>query len=471
MKKTVSLLIALVLCLTLLVACNSDDSGKVKVYVGFWPEASQTSDVAMYNEWKAQFEADNPEFEIVAAPYTYDPETVAAKGSARNLPTIFQTYFTEPEMLISEEYIRPITEQLNALGWTDKMDDSMLAQLSKDGEVYGVPRDGYGMGLFINLALMYDMGEISKNADGTYKLYDDSGNPLYPTTLEQVKQLCYKVQESYDDVYGILILSANKQGGWQLCNLAWNFGAGDLQIKDSDGKWTSNLTDQGMVKALKWVQELSTEGLCFPGASLNYNDWPAKVGSGQVMMAFVGNDALGSPITSYNFNKDDFAFVPMPTGDGTSRYTLFGGTPYVFAENATDKQVEGALKFLHYIGRSPEVDEISVSAMEKGHKVAQSKGMPILPTIKAWKNAEYIEIAERLENQYINVNYEYMKDFFDTVHQMRRKEEPNYCQDMYGLLDNALQNVLKVNSTSDPLALLTTANEQFQSRFLSKLNK
>ena len=471
MKKTISVIVTLVLCFTLLASCTDSDNGKVKVYVGFWPEASQTSDIAMYNEWKANFEADNPEFEIVAAPYTYDPETVAAKGSAVSLPTIFQTYFTEPETLIREEYIRPITAQLDALGWTDKMDDNMLAQLSKDGEVYGVPRDGYGMGLFINLALMYDMGEIQKNDDGTYKLYDKGGKPLYPTTLEQVKQLCYKVQENYDDVYGLLVLSANKQGGWQLCNLAWNFGAGDLQKKGADGKWTSNLTDPGMVKALTWVQELSSEGLCFPGASLNYNDWPAKVGSGQVMMAFVGNDALSQPITSYSFNKDDFAFVPMPTGDGTSRYTLFGGTPYVFAENATDKQVEGALKFLHYIGRSPEVDDISVAAMEKGNKVAQAKGMPILPTIKAWKNADYIEVAERLEKQYINVNYEYMKDFFDTVYDMRRKEEPNYCQDMYGLLDNALQNVLKVNSTSDPSALLATANEQFQSRFLSKLNK
>ncbi|MGN1067086.1 MAG: hypothetical protein ACI4QH_04690, partial [Candidatus Fimimonas sp.] len=231
------------------------------------------------------------------------------------------------------------------------------------------------------------------------------------------------------------------------------------------------LMDQGMVDALQWIQNLRKEDLCYPTAAANYNDWPQKIGSGDVLMAFVGCDALSMPITNYNFNKDDFAFVPMPTGDGVSHYALFGGTPYVFAENATDEQVEGALKFLHYIGRSPETDDISVAAMEKGFTVAQSKNMPILPTIKAWQNAEYLEIANNLEKKYINVNYEYMKDFFDTIKDMRRDEEPNYCQDMYGLLDKSIQNVLSNAATANPQSLLITANNNFQSQFLDKLNK
>lgn len=471
MKKLICILLSVCLFTTLFTACNGDDNGKIKISVGFWPEASQTSDISMYNEWKAAFEADNPEYEIVAEPYTYSPETVAAKGNQGLLPTVFQTYFTEPETLIREGYIRKITDQLNELGWTDKMDDNMRATLTKDGEIYGVPRDGYGMGLFINLQILYDMGEIDKKPDGTYKIYDDNGNPLYPTTLDEVKTLCEKVSEVYDDVYGLLILAANKTGGWQLCNLAWNFGAKDLQIKGSDGKWTANLNDPGMIKALEWIQDLSNNGYCYPGASLNYNDFPQKIGTNSVLMAFAGNDYLSQPITGYNFSKDNFAFVPMPTGDGTSRYALFGGTPYVFAENASDEQVMGALKFLHYIGRSPVIDDISLSAMKKGFEVAEQKGMPILPTIKPWKNSDYLEVAEELETSHINVNYEYMKDFFDTIYAMRRAESPNYCQEMYGILDDSIQNVLSNPSTANATSLLTTANNNFQTRYLSKVNK
>lgn len=470
MKRTFCIVLILLMVVATFCACDPNDNGKIKIYIGFWPEASQTSDVAMYEEWKEKFETDYPEYEIVADTYTYSPETVAAKGNLGQLPTVFQTYFTEPEMLIRERYIRPVTEQLEQLGWLDKMDDSMRATLSKDGEVYGIPRDGYGMGLFINLEMLYDMEVITKDKDGKYQIYAEDGKPLYPTTFQQVTELCRLVRETYIDNYGILILSANKTGGWQLCNIAWNFGAGDLQTQSADGSWTSNLADEGMVKALQWIQELASEDLCYPGASLNYNDFPAKIGSKQVLMAFVGNDALSQPITGYEFNKDNFAFVPMPTGDGTSHYALFGGTPYVFAENATDQQVEGALKFLHYIGRSPVIDEISTAAMEKGFQVAQQKGMPILPTIKAWKNEDYLTVANGMEEKYINVNYDYMKDFFDTIYTMRRAEEPNFCQEMYGLLDNAIQNVLS-NSNANALSLLTTANTNFQNTYLSRVKK
>lgn len=467
------LLIICIACLILsalvLPSCDGEKDDRIEIKIGFWPEKSQKSDVAMYEEWKANFERDYPQYKIVAEPYTYSPETVSAKGNQGQLPTIFQTYFTEPDMLIREGYIRPITEQITALGWIDKMDDSMRAALTRDGELYGVPRDGYGMGLYLNLAMMYDCGIIEKDADGKYIIYDEEGKPLYPTTFDEVTDVCRIVSDTYNgEKYGIIILSANKTGGWQLCNIAWNFGAGALQTQGADGKWTSNLMDEGMVKALTWIQSLANEGLLYPSASFNYNDWAPQIGTGNVCMAFVGNDALGQPITAYGFNKDDFALVPMPTGDGTSHAALFGGTPYVFAENATDEQVEGALLFLKYIGRSPEVDEISVSAMEKGHQVAQSKAMPILPTIKAWKNEDYLEIANALEEKYVNVNYEYMKDFFDTIYEYRHDEEPNYCQDMYGLLDLAIQNVI-TNPNADPRSLLTTANNNFMDRFLSKL--
>ena len=165
MKKILLVIVLVMMMAVVMCACDPEDNGKIKVSIGFWPEASNTADIAMYNEWKEKFEADNPEYEIVADPYTYSPDTVAAKGNIGALPTVFQTYFTEPEMLIREEYIRPVTDQLEQLGWLDKMDDSMRAALTKNGEVYGVPRDGYGMGLFLNLALMYDMGVIDKNTD------------------------------------------------------------------------------------------------------------------------------------------------------------------------------------------------------------------------------------------------------------------------------------------------------------------
>ncbi len=443
-------------------------NGKITVSIGMWPDSTLTQDVAMFEEWERQFEADYPEYDIVADKYDYSADTIAAKATAKQLPTVFQTYFTEPQKLIERKWIVDITDEITELGWLDKMDANMRAAVSKDGRCYGVPRDGYGMGMFLNLAMLYDVGVIEKNADGSYKLHDEAGNPLYPTTFAEVREVSELIVESYESTYGLVVLSANMNGGWQFSNMAWNFGCDALQVEEG-GKVTANLNDAGAVRALEWIRDMANDGLIYPDASLSYSDWYAKIGSKNVAMAFCGSDALMMPVTNFNFNKDDIAFVPMPTGDGESRYSLYGGTPYVFAGNATKEQVKGALLFLKYMGRSPETDTLSMNAVELGHKTAQAKGMPILPSIRPWVNEDYLTKVNALDEKYINVNTYYYKDFFDTIEDYKRSEEPYYCQDMYKLLDNALQSVISKPGTANCQALLDTANSQFQNNYLNKL--
>ncbi len=450
-------------------ACGKGDD-KIKVSIGMWPDPTLTQDVKMYKQWEAAFEADYPEYDIVADRYEYSADTITAKATSRQLPTVFQTYFTEPQKLISNGWIADVTDELEELGWLDKIDANMREAVSKDGRCYGVPRDGYGMGLLLNLEMLYDVGVIGKNGDGTYALYDEEGKPLYPTTFDEVREVSELIVESYDNTYGLVILSANNNGGWQFSNMAWNFGCEAMQLKGADGKYTANLNDAGAVKALEWIRDMAVDELIYPDASLTYADWYAKFGSRNVAMAFCGSDSIMLPVTNFGFDKDKIAFVPMPTGDGSSRYSLYGGTPYVFPSYATKEQIKGALLFLKYMGRSPETDEISLKAIEKGHQTAKSKGMPIIPTIRPWTNAEYLAAANALDEQYINVNLAYYDDFFDTLPEMKRAEEPYYCQDMYKLLDAAIQNVLSNKGTANCKSLLDTANSQFQKDFLNKVN-
>lgn len=463
------LLVSLLIFGILLFSGCTDDDDRIKVTIGMWPEEVLTKDVEMFKKWEKNFERDYPQYDIIPDHYTYSPETVNAKATSNQLPVVFQTYFTEPKKLIANGFIRDITKELMELGWYDKMDPMMRETLSEDGKIYGVPRDGYGLGLFLNLEMLYYVGEIDKNEDGTYRLHDEEGNPLYPTTFADIRRISELIVENMEYKYGIVILSANKNGGWQFSNMAWNFGCANLQVY-RDGKWEANLNDPGAVRALEWIQGMRNDDLIPPDASLSYNDWYSKIGSGQVAMAFCGSDALALPVSTFNFPLDQFAFVPMPTGDGVSRYSLYGGTPYVFSANATDEQVKGALLFLKYMGRSPEIDDISLEAMELGFQTAQAKAMPILPTIKAWADPDYLEVANELEEKYINVNMDYFRDFFDTIEEMKKPEEPHYCQDMYGLLDNAIQSILS-NPVADPLSELTIANNHFQKNFLSKINK
>ncbi len=449
--------------------CGKGD-GRIQVRIGMWPDSSLKKDNEMYEKWEEAFEAEYPQYDIVADRYEYSAETIVAKATAKQLPTVFQTYFTEPQKLIGNGWVADITDELNELGWLDKMDSDMREAVSANGRCYGVPRDGYGMGLFLNLNMLYDVGLIDKDDDGGYILHDEGGNPLYPTTFADIRRFSEEIVEATGgDSYGLVVLSANNNGGWQFSNMAWNFGCEALQVQGQDGKYTANLNDPGAVKALEWIQGMANDGLIYPDASLTYADWYAKIGSNNVAMAFCGSDALMLPVTTFGFNRDDIAFVPMPTGDGQSRYSLYGGTPYVFASNATEEQIKGALLFLKYMGRSPETDEISISAIELGHQTAEAKGMPIIQTIRPWTNTEFLTKANELDRRYVNVNPYYYDDFFNSLERMKRSEEPYYCQDMYDLLDKAIQKVLSQPGTANCKSLLETANSQFQNNFLNKI--
>lgn len=464
----------------LLVGCNNTTEGKIEITIGFWPASNLTSDVQMYQEWEALFEADYPEYDIIGQPYVYSTDTFAPNAETGQVPIVFETWFTEPEKLVSKNYVRDITDQLIELGWLESMDPDMRSALTFDDLVYGVPRDGYGLGLFLNLELFEMAGIMTDhNSDGIIDIHDPEGNPLYPTTMQELYDTSALISQTMESVYeeqvaGLVILSANNNGGWQFSNLAWNFGE-DLQVYDElTNTWKANLNSPAAVKALQWIYDLKWVEEALPVTpSLTYADWYYYIGTNQAAMAFVGSDAINLPVTNFQMNRNNIAFVPMPSGldDSSTQHqnTLFGGTPYMFSSWATDEQVMGALRFLEYIGRSPETSEIAVQSMYKGQNVAESKGMTIVPTIHPWINQDYLTIIEDIENRYVNVYMPNFEDFFDTLDDSRHYEERFYCQEMYEMLDSVILQVL-TDENANVQALLNAANTSFETKYMSRVN-
>lgn len=446
-------------------------SDKIQISIGMWPASQLLQDNKMFEQWKTRFETDYPQYEVVANTYEYSVQTVMAKAQAHKLPTIFQTWFTEPSMLVERQYIKDITDQLNELGWLDKMDPSMKDTLTFNNRTYGVPRDGYGLGLLLNKKTLGEAGLLPeyKDANGKtrYKIYDDDGNPLYPTTFEQIASFSEDIT-STSETKGILILSANKNGGWQFSNIAWNFGA-VLEKKDENGKWIATLNDSQAVQALEWIKEMKQNNYLLQSPTISYSDWSSDI-TKKVAMAFVGSDVIKLATTTGNVDKDDIAFVPMPKGPNGDQHALFGGTPFVIAENATDEQALGALRFLDYMGRSPEVSESNLKAMDEGYQVSQAKGEPIIESIRPWTNSDYKTKVAELDKKYINVDTDNYKDFFSTINTIRHAEVPYYAQEMYTALDLVISKVLSNPDTADCKALLDTANANFNNNYMSKVN-
>lgn len=471
-KSTIATLGTLILSLGL-AACNGagTDGEKIQLRIGFWPLNTDTKDVAMYTEWKEAFETDNPEYEIVGAPYTYSKDTIASNGSTGRLPTVFQTWFTEPEYLKEEGFIRPITEQLEEMGWDEKLDEEMKSNIYLDGDYYGIPRDGYGLGLMINKRILGENGllrEVTVNGKTTYSIYDEDGSPLYPQTFDDIRK-CAETIAEYDECKGILILSDNKEGGWQFSNMVWNFG-GTIEKQDASGKWYADLTSDEAVAALEWIREMKQDELLLMNSIQTYNSWYEKISS-QVAMAIVGCDQIQLVSTIGGLDINDFAFVPMPSVDANHKgYSLYGGTPFVFSDRASDEQVIGVMKFMEYIGRSPDVSEINRAGIVKGYEVAREKNQPILPTLRPWVNEDYKAMIDEIDEEYVSVDMTDFNDFYDNIDENKHVEEPYYAQDLYEILDGVIQRVLSTPDTANCANLLATAESTFNSRYMSQLD-
>ena len=111
-------------------------SEKIQISIGRWPASQLTQDVNRFRQWKTRFETDYSQYEIVPNTFEYSVASVQAKAQAHKLPTIFQTWFTEPNRLVTRGYIKDITSQLNELGWLDKRDPSRKDALTFDGKTY-----------------------------------------------------------------------------------------------------------------------------------------------------------------------------------------------------------------------------------------------------------------------------------------------------------------------------------------------
>ncbi|HBS03248.1 MAG TPA: hypothetical protein DEA63_05285 [Firmicutes bacterium] len=468
MKNKATKLVLLSLGALSLVSCGGSGDNKIELKIGFWPESTSAQDVAMYNVWKERFEADNPQYVIKASPYTYSTETVGSKYTTNSLPDVWQTWFTEPEKLLKQNIIRPITSQLKELGWDQKMDSEMKESLTFENEIYGVPRDGYGLGLLINKRILGENGLLPE-IDSKYSLYNKDGSPAYPTTWEQVYDYSNTiVNENGDAAKGFIMYSANKNGGWVFSNMAWNYGA--TLEKEESGKIKATLDCQEAVNALEWIKRMSVDGLLIEKISCVYNDWYSNINE-KVAMAIVGSDVLQQAALQGSCDMGDLAFVPMPTGDGTHHYSLYGGTPFVFTKKVSDEKVEGILKFFDYIGRSPSTSETNLLAKKEGYEVAKKKGQPILPSIMPWSNEDYVEKAKQLENEYINVQMEDYSPFFSSIQQNKHPEVPYNAQDMYKALDAAIQGVFSFKESASCQALLSTASQTLQKALDKSFNR
>lgn len=471
MRKLFRLLIILLVMIFVLAGCKNSSSPsstnnqpeqakkKVVLKLGIWPEDTLTSDVQMFEKWKKEFEAKYPNVEVVPNHYTYSPDTFVPLAEAGKVPTIFETWFTEPQKLISQGFVKDITSEIQAKGWDKLMNPSIKDLLSKDGKIYGIPRDGYALGLYLNLDLFKKAGLM--NPDGTAK---------YPKTWDELAEVA-KVIKDKTGKAGFCLLAKDNAGGWQFTQIAWDFGA-QLEVQ-RDGKWYANLNSPEAVAAMNFVKDLKWKYNVLTDDPTN-EDWASgfeAIGTGRAAMYLGAQDAVNQPTQINGLPVDKLSIVPVPAGPG-GQYSLMGGTPYMFSANATSDEVMAALNFLEIMGKAPVVTEESIAGLKADAENRVKNGVPVIPSFPAWVDENYLKAQDDVIAQYKNVNMALYNDYYNWIKKpgVLRAEELVLTQDLYAELTKVLQAVV-TDKNADVKKLLDIANNNFQALLDSYANK
>lgn len=471
MRKLSRLLIILLVMTYVLAGCNNSSSPsstnnqpeqakkKVVLKLGIWPEDTLTNDIQMFEKWKKEFEAKYPNVEVVPDHYTYSPDTFVPLAEAGKVPTIFETWFTEPQKLISQSFVKDITSEIQAKGWDKLMNPSIKDLLSKDGKIYGIPRDGYALGLYLNLDLFKKAGLM--NPDGTAK---------YPKTWDELAEVA-KVIKDKTGKAGFCLLAKDNAGGWQFTQIAWDFGA-QLEVQ-RDGKWYANLNSPEVVAAMNFVKDLKWKYNVLTDDPTN-EDWASgfeAIGTGRAAMYLGAQDAVNQPTQINGLPVDKLSIVPVPAGPG-GQYSLMGGTPYMFSANATSDEVMAALNFLEITGKAPVVTEESKAGLKADAENRVKNGVPVIPSFPVWVDENYLKAQDDVIAQYRNVNMALYNDYYNWIKKpgVLHAEEPVLTQDLYAELTKVLQAVV-TDKNADVKKLLDIANNNFQALLDSNAKK
>lgn len=455
MKKLVALLLCAMLALS---ACSALAETTLKL--GIYPEDIDTAAVEAHETYIAEFSKTHADVKVEKAHYKYATDTFVSMAEAGTLPTVFETWYTEPQKLIKGGFVADITDELTERGWLDVMNPSIRALMSdENGRVYGIPRDGYALGLMLNVEVFEEAG-----------LVDESGLPQYPNTWDEVIAVSEKIHEETGSA-GLCLLAKDNAGGWHFSNIAWSFGA-QFQKQDESGKWICQLNSPEVIAAMGFVKTMAEKGLFTPDPTAE--DWGtgfAQLGTGSAAMYIAANDAVGQPTFTNGLAADKLMMIGMPAGP-TGAYSLSGGTPYMFAANATKEEINAALDYLEIMGKAPVVSELAKAGWVEDARYRKDNGIPVINEFPAWTSEELIKGRRAIVEEYKNVPDELYADYFAAVSAEGnlKMEEPMETQLMYAELTKVLQAVV-TDPNADIPALLETANANFQKVLDETINK
>lgn len=454
MKRFLSVLLVGVLCIVPLAGCNGDKKSdeKVVIEIGSWPMDSNPAEQARYERVKEKFEADFPNVKVVKSEWGYDVKSFLPQAASGQLPTMYETYFTEIERIGNSGYAADVTEYAEKHGFRknySKQIDDLLTL--KDGKQYMIAKSAYAMGLAINK-------DVFKKAG----LVNEDGSLMYPETYDDIMEFSKIIKEK-TGAYGFGMSTKGNGGGWHMLNLAWSYGT-VFEEKVGD-KWEAKFGSKEFVGALTWLQDMKKKGYFPDNALVGTADLRTMFVTDKLAMMYY--EPSGNDLTELNgMDINKIAYASMPGGPG-GRYAQMGGTVYAFSTEATPEQIDACMNWIKYLGNGPELTEDSKKTIDEKYKGMVDQGFIVgVVPLSIWNEKSEVQkyVRETIDKNK-NVDTSYFQHYMDFDKVTIKPEEPVNCQELYQVISACMQEALS-NYKADLMKLTKEAAENFRKNSL-----
>lgn len=328
-KKIICMIASAAVIVACLLGCFIDnDNNNIVITIGYVTNRSTI------DEHIADFENKHPGVKIVPVEWSYDANTFATMADNNTLPGVYDTHFTEAQMLINEGYAADITQELKEYNLFNRINDFMMENISKDGRVYFIPRSIYSMGLYINVPLFKEAG-----------LIDTDGKPIVPDSFEELRETAKQIKERTGK-YGFMFPTIDRYGGWYFTTLAWNYGVSFMEKQD--GKWKATFDTEECVKALQYIKDMRWEdGTIQPETNIGNLELLEMIGDNRAAITFAQKVQLDNAVEQGLIRLENIGLAKMPKGPA-GRVSMVGGGYYGINPNYTGEKKRLAFEWLMY---------------------------------------------------------------------------------------------------------------------------
>jgi ABC-type glycerol-3-phosphate transport system substrate-binding protein len=418
----------------------------VTISVSEMPSADQAEALATWQATAQRFMELYPNVTIEGLELQYDPAAFTALIAGNQLPTLFRAYFTEPPKFIEQGTVADLTPYLEAAGVIDVFNPAILAVMSQDGKIYGIPKDAYALGLAYNIPMLQAAG-----FDGP------------PETWEELATMAVALTDRDNNVAGFAFINDGSAAtGWHFTNIAYGFGASpqDIIRDNGDGTYTAAFGDGATVEALKFIQDLRWKHDVLPGATLDWGSISEALISGRVAMVIYAGDQFNWDYTQFpDADLTQFGYAAAPAGPN-GRITLSGGNLWMVSSSASEDEREAAAYFQLWRQFDPVEMQTAIEV------TTEAVGMPTLPLFVGEYQTQFLAFREAYNKLPVE-NYTPFVDAVTGGEVVIQAEPSPDVQDYYTEMGVLISEVLSVEGV-DIAARLSEVAQDFQAFVLDR---